>query len=187
MSQEHWRYFLALENDLESCTRFIEPTPDNFGCYSIELARLLLGACSEIDVVAKVLCSKDCGTSAADNIEDYRLAITKKFPRLYTFVAEVPRHSLNLMPWSSWGDGVNPQWWQDHNKVKHTRHQNFKLANLKACFDAIAGLFALNLYLYREDLVGLRLDAESTRFMSLPPGHQVSRLVVGSYVLPDTW
>lgn len=56
--QEHWRYFIALEQDLEGTTRYVEPAEDNFKTYSVEFTRLLLSACSEIDVVCKVLCQK---------------------------------------------------------------------------------------------------------------------------------
>jgi len=54
----HWRQFLALEEELMQVARYIEFSEDNFNTYSIELASLLLGAGSEIDVVAKQICKK---------------------------------------------------------------------------------------------------------------------------------
>lgn len=68
----HWNYFLALESDVERLARFVEFTSNNFGTYSIEMAHLFLAAASEVDVVAKQLCSiMDAATNVA-NIEQYR-------------------------------------------------------------------------------------------------------------------
>ena len=53
----HWNYFLALEKDLETVSRYIEFCHDNLNTYSIELAHLLLSLASEIDTVAKRTCS----------------------------------------------------------------------------------------------------------------------------------
>src|SRR2546421_703693 len=54
----HWNYFLALESDVARVARFIEFQPANFGTFSIELGRILLAASSEVDVVAKLVCSQ---------------------------------------------------------------------------------------------------------------------------------
>lgn len=54
----HWNYFLVLESDLEHLSRYIEFTKDNYKIYSQEMARLLLTAGSEVDVVLKGLCKK---------------------------------------------------------------------------------------------------------------------------------
>jgi hypothetical protein len=48
----HWNYFLALEQDLETVSRYVECTSDNHKIYSIELAHLLFAAASEVDVIA---------------------------------------------------------------------------------------------------------------------------------------
>ena len=49
----HWNYFLAIERDLEPLSRYVEFNPKNFDCYSIEIARLLLAAAAEVDIVCK--------------------------------------------------------------------------------------------------------------------------------------
>jgi hypothetical protein len=52
----HWNYFLALEQDLEAASRYIEFCDANLKVFSIELAHLLLAAASEVDVLAKCIC-----------------------------------------------------------------------------------------------------------------------------------
>ncbi len=68
----HWNYFLALESDVERLARFVEFTSKNFEAYSIEMAHLFLAAASEVDVVAKQICSNMDASANADNIEQYR-------------------------------------------------------------------------------------------------------------------
>jgi hypothetical protein len=42
VSYPHWDYFLTLEADLSVVARYIEFSRDNFGTYSIELARIIV-------------------------------------------------------------------------------------------------------------------------------------------------
>ena len=42
MQESHWNYFLAIEEDLENLSRYIDLREDNFGTYSIETAKILM-------------------------------------------------------------------------------------------------------------------------------------------------
>ncbi len=72
----HWNYFLALENDLHSLSRYVEFVEPNLGCYSVEISRILFSAASEADVVAKQLCRNISPVSTAGSINAYRNEIT---------------------------------------------------------------------------------------------------------------
>jgi hypothetical protein len=67
-----------------------------------------------------------------------------------TSVVAIPRYGLDLRPWSNWQNARNPDWWGDHNKVKHERGEHFSRANLKNVLNAMAGLFLLVLYYCRD-------------------------------------
>jgi len=71
----HWNYFLALEKDLEGVSRYIEFCKDNLNTYSMELAHLLLSSSSEIDTIAKCICSILEPTAKPKNIDQYRKII----------------------------------------------------------------------------------------------------------------
>ena len=156
MTNEHWRYFLTVEEDIEKTTRFVEPHPANFQTYSVEFVRLILAICSEVDVVAKVLCALIDPPRKVQKMDEYRPVITRRYPKLCTSKVLVDRFGLTFEPWKEWGNGVNPAWWRDHQKVKHKRHQYFALANLDRCLNAAAGLFCLVLYLHHKDLRSLQ-------------------------------
>jgi hypothetical protein len=75
-------------------------------------------------------------------------------PRIAEFEVVLHRFGLTLCPWDEWktnkpGDRV-PFWWSDYNKVKHHRDAHFGRANLKNALNAVAGLFVMVLYLYRD-------------------------------------
>lgn len=147
----HWNYFLALDDDAAKFSRYVEFSGSNFKTYSIELARILMAASSEVDVVAKLLCKKIDSNKKADNITNYRKTIMGAFPRVATFKMLIPRFGLSFTPWKNWKSGKSPDWWQDYNSVKHNRNINYEKANLSNVLNSIAALFILLLYYYQEE------------------------------------
>lgn len=161
-SLAHWNFFLALEKDLEGLSRYIEFAETNFACYSLEITRILFSAASEVDVVAKQLCVKINPTSSASNINQYRDEIRNAYPALPNFRVTIPRFGLELTPWSNWIDVTGiPDWWTAYNKVKHHRNTDYHRGNLKNCLNAVAGLFVVILYFYKE-------KAENAELIPIP-------------------
>ena len=80
----HRNYFLALESDLESLSRYVEFSVDNYETYSLEMAHLLLAAASKVDVVLKALCKKANPKRNPKRIDQYRKFVVPKFPRLHS-------------------------------------------------------------------------------------------------------
>jgi hypothetical protein len=128
-------------------SRYIEMTQDNFTTYSIELVRIILPACSEIDVVAKQLYK----SKKNDTMTECSAIIPKPYPELPTTEVLVPAHSITLKPWDDWSNLKSPQWWSDHNKVKHRRNDNYQKANLGNALNTVAGLLVLIRCLYQSD------------------------------------
>jgi hypothetical protein len=165
----HWNYFLALESDVERLARFVEFTSRNFDAYSVEMAHLFLAAASEVDVVARQLCSKideDINPKELD-MDKYRGALRRCYPEMEGASVAIPRYGLVLRPWSNWQEDKNPYWWRDHNKVKHERGEHFSRANLKNVLNAMAGLFLIVLYYHRDVARLARLEPSPNLF--LPP------------------
>jgi|SaaInlV_120m_DNA_4_1040238.scaffolds.fasta_scaffold32579_1 hypothetical protein len=144
----HWNYFLALEQNVESLSRYVELNLNNFKTYSMEMAHLLLAASSEVDVVMKSLCKllepyQDC-----NNIEDYRNVIGMRVKVFSEESVRISRYGLELTPWSQWKYNKSPIWWKNYNKVKHERNNFFQEANLHNTLNAMAGLYLCNYYYY---------------------------------------
>lgn len=100
--EPHWNYLLAIERDVDRLSRFVEFAERNFSCFSIEIARIILAAGAEIDVVCKLLCKKINATSSADNILGYRDEIKAAFPDIPNITVALPRFGLELTPWDEW-------------------------------------------------------------------------------------
>jgi hypothetical protein len=164
----HWNYFLALEKDLEGLSRYIEFCKDNLDTYSIELAHLLLSSASEIDTIAKCVCGILDPKAKPKNIDQYRKIIraAEENETCFTFRAgappvlpedqkqrmsdlkvHLPRYNMALIPWKSWAEDKNPDWWKSYNDVKHERNKHFNKATLKNALCSVAGLLSIN-YIY---------------------------------------
>jgi hypothetical protein len=168
----HWNYFLALERDLEGVSRYIEFCKDNLNTYSIELAHLLLSSASEIDTIAKSVCSILDPKAKPKNIDQYRKIIRTAeenqpglpvHPKSAVFYDDLkhrmsdlkvllPRYNMVLMPWKSWAEDKNPDWWQSYNKVKHERNNHFNEATLRNALYSVAGLLSINYFYCRLEL-----------------------------------
>ncbi len=146
-SNLHWNYFIALEKDLETTSRYVEFCEANFGTFSIELAHLLLAAASEVDVLAKCICEKLAPGGTHENIIQYQATITKHIREISTMVVSVPRYGLHFAPWENWAKPENPpDWWRSNNNVKHVRDQHFNQATLRNALNALGALLILNFH-----------------------------------------
>ena len=150
-TEAHWNYFLAIERDLEVLSRYVEFDERNFQCFSIEIARIVLAASAEVDVVCKLVCHANKSNSTAKNINAYRTEIKSLVPGIPDFQVLVPRFGLALQPWDEWrSQTAVPFWWSAYNKVKHRRDSQYHQASLKNALNTVAGLFVVVLYLYKD-------------------------------------
>jgi len=144
-----WNYYLTLSKELSDISNYIEFDKANYSTYSIELAKLLMSASSEVDVVMKQLCHSLNKKRKPKNINDYKTII--KADQIKTiFINEavlIPRHGLELHPWSNWKGSSNPEWWTAYNNVKHERNNHFAKATLKNTINAMGALLICIVYL----------------------------------------
>ncbi len=143
----YWPYYFSLEADLENLSRYVEFTESNFSTYSIEMVRLYLSICSEIDVVLKELCKEISPKLSAKNINNYRQIISDELKDFNGQAAICYKYGLSFIPWKSWEENISPDWWSNYNKVKHQRNEFYNKANLKNVLESLAALYLVNIYL----------------------------------------
>ncbi len=146
MTSLNFDYFLALEQDLERYSRYIEFHEDNFNTYSLELVRLLLAAGSEIDVILKELCRRIEPNKFPDKITEYKDIVLAKFPEIEQSQVRIAKYHLKSTPWCGWSQS-SPSWWKSYNNVKHDRLKNYKEGNLGNVLMAVSGLGVLMQYI----------------------------------------
>lgn len=153
MSLNRWHYFLNLEQDFLKTIEYVEFDKQNALSFSNEYAKILLLVGSEIDVTAKLVCGKFAQGQKAENIIDYRVAITSTFKDIHTISVDISRYNLSIQPWTNWDPKIakSPGWWQAYNNVKHDRENCFREANQENTIYALCGLFTLLLYLFKDE------------------------------------
>ncbi len=168
MAYPHWTLFEVIDEDLHEFSRQVEFAEPNFPTYSVTLVRLYLSICSEVDVIAKLLCQR-IGAPNASNMDLYRAALLSQYkdlPNLSILLKPMPGKVLT--PWNSWNNNLNPIWWKDYNDVKHERNKYFAKANLGNVLSAAAGLFVLLIYFHKPELYGGHLQPVFRIFMADP-------------------
>ena len=140
VNNHHWNYLLALDADAAALARYVEFTPKNFTTYSLELARLLMAAAAETDVVAKLACARVAPNTRAQGIAQYYPVLSKSRANLRGYSVEIKRFGLLLTPWKDWTKAKSPIWWRAYNAVMHSSDTSFHEANLK---NALNGRWAI--------------------------------------------
>lgn len=186
MTQENfnniWNYYLSLEEDFQSTSRYIEPAGQE-NVHSFEFAKLLVLACTEVESVMKQLClnleKKACG-----NIGEYKQIILKHYKKIVTAEVTVSRWNRTIKPFDGWGED-RLQWWDAYGKVKHSREANFVDATYKNAVFALGALYILIFYLAAneklqfKDYVSKYIDSEYSHGHLIIQGNRLPDFVEG--------
>jgi hypothetical protein len=78
--EPRWAFFETIDEDLHEYSRYLYFHRDNLKAYSVNLARLYLSICSEIDVLLKVICAGLVQPASSSAINQYQPVISKQFP-----------------------------------------------------------------------------------------------------------
>ena len=152
----YWNYAELINEELGRTTQYVEPDSDNYGTYSIVYTKILLSACSEIEVVCKLLCQiidpeHDYVSSEVlhrngnkmiknmINMETLSSVLLQRFPHIYQAKTEILQKHQMIYPFACW---------ETHNLVKHYRHNHFNGATLENALNSVAALIILNSNLY---------------------------------------
>ncbi len=164
LSMKYWDYFCALESDLKLLSRYVDFSEDNLNTYSIELTRLLLSSCSEIDVILRHICKKLSGNSKADNINKYYNELIKDLPNIFCESVIIGSNFNSIKPLEKWTAERSPNWWKMRNQVEHERNKHYQDANLKNVLDSMSALFITVHYYYKLVLTQAMMDHRGNQF-----------------------
>jgi len=150
----YWKQYILIEKEFSSTKRYLSLEEDNFNAYSSVFLKLLLEIGSEVDISAKLLCRLINPESKAETLKQCLDEIKAKYAEFVN--VSIISGKIKVSPWS---DNDTPTWWKVYNGVKHNRtkverygsieKENYKFANQKNVFTALAGLYQLNVYIFR--------------------------------------
>lgn len=162
----YWNYAELINEELGKTSQYVEPDKENYDTYSLAYTNVFLSACSEIEVICKLLCqiidpehdyvSSEIPNKSGDkmvknmiNMETLSKVLLQRFPHIYQAKAEIVQKHEMIYPFACWKAGVcKLSWWETHNRVKHYRHNHFNEATLENALNSVAALTILNSYLY---------------------------------------
>jgi hypothetical protein len=163
MSPKFWEYYLAIEEDLANCSRYVEFSERNYDVYSNEFAKIIVLASAEIDTVLRELCALIAPGVKADSINRYFTVINAHYPKLVEMYVKIRRADLNLQPWKGWVKDKSPGWWGlGYNKIKHDRTNHFDQANLGNALQAVGALLIVILH-YHNFVSGKEISVDFNR------------------------
>lgn len=169
-----WNYFLSLEKDLDNTSRYIEPKGQE-NVHSFEFAKILILACTEIEVLFNYLCETIRPDETTGNIGRYKEVILTAFPKITAAEISVMRWGKTISPFSGWDSGPL-KWWDAYQHVKHNRSRNFNNASYENAVFSLAALYLLIFYTAKANdikfpntkSIYLESDYEDTNIMYFP-------------------
>ena len=178
-----YNYFLAIENDMEKMSRFVEFDEANHKTYSIELARILFAASAEVELVAKDICNLlKYPLPQNASINDWKKGLKPIIPALSQESVFIPKYGLTIAtPFEKFTGNGYPDWWKGYNRVKHSRNHAYGDANLKNALLSLGGLLILIFYQERITRSTLPLHILLDR---LQPAPSLFRFNPDYYVVP---
>jgi hypothetical protein len=146
----HWNYYRLLEQDLESCFRFVNPSQEHWNVYSDEFSRIILVAASEIENALRTFALWSQTNPIPSSILKYFECITTIYPHFYEMELVMPRYSVAIKPWEDWSESAAPDWWTyGYNKIKHDRLNYPNAPTLIRAIKSVGALQVLLLHFYR--------------------------------------
>ena len=152
----YWNYAELLNEELGNTARFVEPDVSNYQTYSLAYTNIILSACSEVEIVCRLLCQTidaEKGYTTPEKwiqMKDISKTILKRFPHIYQARTEILQKQEYIYPFKVWESNEKDilPWWKEYDLIKHYRHQKFNHATLENALNSVAALIILNSYLY---------------------------------------
>jgi len=148
---EFWPVYKHLEKEVLELSYSVQFNDQHLNVYSLKIAELFLRCVTEIESISQTICREELiEMKNQPNFHSHILPkLTKKWgvdKKVVCFSCQEAVYiaHIQLKPFEK---GIAKRWWQDYNAIKHDRAKNMEVANLNNLFNALAGLYLLNVYL----------------------------------------
>ena len=145
------RAYLNLERKLRDVFDYIEPCASNEAVFSFELYKILLMACTEVELNLKQILlanggrNKDCSMRYYKEIEkSSKLSSYKVLFKNWRRNKKKNDYGDKIfIPFKSFERSKSPRWYVSYNNVKHDREGKFNGASLSYCMYSVAAVLVL--------------------------------------------
>jgi hypothetical protein len=147
MPEHYTRAFLMIQEDLQRLFEYVEPCDQNMNTHSFRIYELFVRTCIEIEANFKAILRENIYSRSENawNIKDYQLInATHHLDDYFVTVPIWSGENKIFQPFREWKVPNTPlSWYQDYNKCKHDRQQNFQKATFGNLLSAVTGLLVL--------------------------------------------
>jgi len=144
----HWNYFLSIEAEFIETLKFVEIDKDNFKTFSTAYTKIILSACSEIDVLLKQIGKFFGQKKDRPNFGDHLKFVDKYLTTLKTETIYTNGYDIVISPFEGWTQKDELEWHRTYNNLKHNRGQFYKDGNLEVALESVAALFSTVIHYY---------------------------------------
>lgn len=156
----YWKYYCLLEDDFIELTRYIDLRESNLETSSEAIIKQLESVCEEFEGISKEISGLDFYDSRI-NIKDYYNGLKESaseilqksgISKLQDIEVSLLYSNINkILPFENWKEESPWElfWWDNHNKIKHNRKDNFEKGNLKSLLYALGALYSLEIILLK--------------------------------------
>lgn len=135
-----WQYYLYLEQDFISLTRYIECISQNNNTVSDEIHKQILSVGMEFENINKQISKKPKG-----NIKTFREYWKEKYPNINNIEIKIlfSKENCILKPFK---DIKTLCWWKRYNAIKHNRYKNYNKVTFWHLLNVLSALFFCEMY-----------------------------------------
>ena len=145
----HWNYFLSIEEELLTTSKYVEFDLDNLKTFSTKYTKIILEASSEVDVlltqVGKIFKQK----KKKPNFKDHYKIINLNVNTLITEKLFIEQYGIDISPYEEWTNNKELDWHKTYNNLKHNRGSHYKEGNLENAFLSVGALFTTVVHYYQ--------------------------------------
>ena len=145
----HWNYFLSIEEELMKTAKFVEFDLDNKKTFSIEYTKIILEACSEVDVLLNQIGKIFGQDKKRPNFKDHFKIIDTNVKTLITENLCIEQYGIDIQPYEEWTIDNELDWHRVYNNLKHNRGEHYKKGNLENTLLSVGALFTTVIHYYR--------------------------------------
>jgi hypothetical protein len=145
----HWNYFLSIESDLDLTSKYVELDLENKKAFSVQFTKIIIEACSEVDVLLSQITRILGQPKTKPNFGDHYTLIKAKAETLISESLEIDKFGITLNPYEEWKDGNEPSWHKAYNNLKHHRGEFYKEGNLENALLSVGALFTSAIHFYQ--------------------------------------
>ena len=177
-----WQAYLNLESELINISKYIYITDNvreinketgkdtkrsgggQLEVYSPQLADFLVRCCIDIEALSKELYFENGGFQQSNDKDLYfdtdcidllvkKFNIDKKIVQVTCIYFDlIDNENIRIVPLKGANKRSKAYWVKCYQAVKHDRYNNLHLGNVKACIQALAALYLLNIYYKKETI-----------------------------------